>query len=139
MANLNRGLVRIKINPQDNWIDLPVPAEDGLQYDIQTTVDSARNSANVMIGNPIGQDKIKLTITYPPLTDKELHDIISIFDREQGGSYKVYVNYYDPRVGYRVTRYMYVGDRSFTPWIVDDPNIGKPRRWINTTCNLIEC
>lgn len=139
MANLDRGLIRIKTSPSGSWKNLPVPAEGGVKYEIQTTVDSARNSANIMIGNPIGQDKIKLNITYPPLTQDELHDIISTFDREQGGSYKVYVEYFDPRVGYRVTRYMYVGDRSFEPWIVDDPTFGEPRRWINTTCNLIEC
>lgn len=139
MANLDRGLIKVKVSPYEDWRDLPVPAEGGLKYEIQTTVDAARNSANVMIGNPIGQDKIKLSITYPPLTQSELRDIMSVFDREQGGAYKVYVNYFDPRVGYRVTRYMYVGDRSFEAWIVPDPDWGEPRRWTNVQCNLIEC
>lgn len=139
MANLDRGIIKIKKTADGPWLDLPSPAENGLKYEIQTTVDGARNSANVMIGNPIGQDKIKLNITYPPLTDSELNDILSIFDREQGGQYKVFVNYYDPRVRYRVTRYMYVGDRSFEPWIVKNPQIGEPRLWVNVQCNLIEC
>lgn len=136
---LPQGLIKVKINSGDTWTDLPVPAEGGLSYEIQTTVDDARNANNTMIGNPVGLDKIKLNIKYPPLTDSELHSIMSVFDREQGGSFFVYVNYYDPRIMRRRTSYMYVGDRSFEPWIVPSVNAGVPKRWVNCQCNLIEC
>lgn len=140
MANiLPTGLIKIKKNISDAWINLPVPAEDGVTYEIQTTVDDARNANNTMIGNPVGTDKIKLNVKYPPLTDGELNSIIRVFDREQGGSFFVYVNYYDPRIMSRRTSYMYVGDRSFEPWIVPSVNAGVPKRWVNCQCNLIEC
>lgn len=139
MSVVPTGYIRIKTSPTGEWVDLPVPSEDGVTYEIQTTVDDARNSLGNLVGEPVGMDKIKLNIKYPPLTDEELHSILSIFDRETGGSFKVYVNYYDPRIMRRTTRRMYVGDRSFDPWIVPEPTIGKPRRWINCQCNLIEC
>jgi len=136
---LPTGYVKIKININDPWVNLPLPAYDGVTMEIQTTVDDARNASNTMIGNPVGSDKIKLNISYPPLTDDELHSILRVFDREQGGSFFVYVNFYDPRTMQRVTRYMYVGDRSFDPWIVPSIEVGAPKRWINVQCNLIEC
>lgn len=136
---LPNGYIKIKTSAGGAWVNLPVPAEGGVSYEIQTTVDAARNANNTMIGNPVGSDKIKLNVKYPPLTDSELHDILSVFDREQGGSFFVYVNFYDPRLQSRRTAYMYVGDRSFDPWIVDSPNAGVPRKWVNCTCNLIEC
>lgn len=140
MANiLPTGLIKVKKSVDDVWTDLPVPAEGGVSYEIQTTVDDARNASNTMIGNPVGLDKLKLNIKYPPLTDAELNSIMRMFDREQGGSFFVYVNFYDPRIMNRRTSYMYVGDRSFEPWIVSSPNAGVPKRWINCQCNLIEC
>lgn len=136
---LPTGLIKVKKYISDAWVNLPVPAEGGVSYEIQTTVDDARNANNTMIGNPVGTDKIKLNIKYPPLTDAELNSILKVFDREQGGSFFVYVNYYDPRIMQRRTSYMYVGDRSFEPWIVPSVNVGVPKRWINCQCNLIEC
>lgn len=139
MALIDDGYIRIKTTPNRAWVNLPVPKEGGVSYEIQTIVDDARNSASIMMGNPVGLDKIKLNIAYPPLTDAELNSILKLFDREQSGQFKVYVNFYDPRVMQRVTRYMYVGDRSFDPWIVPSPSQGAPRRWVNCNCNLIEC
>lgn len=139
MPTLPRGYIKIKKTPDGVWYDLPDPAEDGVTYEIQTIVDDARNAQGTFIGSPIGQDKIKLNVSYPPLTDEQLNDILSIFDRENGGSYKVYVNFYDPRVRQRVTRYMYVGDRSFQPVMVKEPTYGEPTYWTNVQCNLIEC
>ncbi len=139
MAILKDTYIRVRVRRSDSWIDLPTPAEEGVSYEIQTVVDDARNADGMMIGNPIGLDKIKLNIKYPPLTDDELHLIMSIFDRNQGGSFFVYVNFYDPRIQRRVTKYMYVGDRSFDPWIVPDVTTGIPNKWVNCQCNLIEC
>lgn len=139
MGILTDGYVRVTTTPGGNWVNLPVPAEGGVSYEIQTTVDAARNAANTVIGEPIGPDKIKLNIKYPPLTDEQLNVILGVFDREQGGSFKVYVDYYDPRYQRRVVRRMYVGDRSFDPWIVESVVKGAPRKWINCQCNLIEC
>jgi hypothetical protein len=136
---LPTGLFKVKRTQADAWHNLPVPAEGGVSYEIQTTVDNARNANNTMIGNPVGTDKLKINIKYPPLTDSELNSIMSLFDREQGGSFFVYVNYYDPRIQSRRTSYMYVGDRSFEPWIVPSVNTGVPKRWVNCQCNLIEC
>lgn len=137
--NYPLGYIKIKTSLDGAWRSLPDPAQDGVTYEIQTTVSEARNSLGTFVGSPVGQDKIKLNITYPPLTDAQLNSLLSLFDRENGGSYQVFVNYYDPRVRQRVTRLMYVGDRSFDPIMVGDPNSGEPTYWTNVTCNLIEC
>lgn len=137
--SLTTGYVRVKKTLTSAWIELPVPAEGGVTYEIQTIIDDARNSSGTLVGSPVGQDKIKLNIEYPPLDDAELQKILSVFDRERGGVYKCYVEFYDPRARSRVVRYMYVGDRSFDPWIVPSTKVGQPKKWINCQCNLIEC
>lgn len=136
MATLTSGHIQVKKTSNGVWVDLPVPKKDGVTYEIQTVVDDARDASGTFIGSTVGQDKIKLNISYPPLDDDELRKILSVFDRERGGKFRVYVRFYDPRVGARTTRYMYVGDRSFDPWKIDGN--GKPVKWMNCKCNLIE-
>lgn len=135
---LTTGYLRIKRTLEDNWVELPVPAEGGVKCEIQTTVDDARDASGSLVGSPVGQDKFKVNVKYPPLDDNELRSVLSLFDREHGGQFKVYVEFYDPRVGVKIVRKMYVGDRSFEPWIVDSALSGRPRKWINCQCNLIE-
>lgn len=132
------GLIRIKKTANGQWIDLPVPKYGGIKYEIQTNVDEARDATGTFAGSTIGQDKIKLNIEYPPLDDDEARSVLSIFDRERGGVFKVYVNFYDPRIGGRTTRYMYVGNRSLEPWKAPVSAGGKPEKWLNLVCNLIE-
>lgn len=135
---LTTGYIRIKASKTATWKELPVPAEGGVTMEIQTIVDDARNATGNFIGTPVGQDKVKLNIKYPPLDDAELQSVLAPFDRERGGTYKVFVEYYDPRTRTRMVRQMYVGDRSFDPWIVESARVGRPKKWINCQCNLIE-
>lgn len=131
-----RRVVRVNVN--GTWHDLPVPAKDGLSYEIQTVVDAGRDATGTMIGNVVGTDKIKLNIKYPPLSDEDMRYIIGLFDKDGGGAYQVLANFYDPRRGYRVTKQMYVGDRSFKPYLVKSAADGVPYLWDDFECNLIE-
>lgn len=135
---LQTGLIRVKKTANGSWVDLPVPKYGGLKIEIQTNVNEARDATATFNGETIGQDKIKLNIDYPPLDDDEARKVLSFFDRERGGVFKCYVNFYDPRIGGRTTRYMYVGNRSLEPWKCPVANNGKPEKWLNLQCNLIE-
>lgn len=138
MATLSTGTIRVRKPNSSTWVDLPVPYHDGLSYEIETLVEDARDATGTFTGATVGYDKIKLNITYPPLDDDECRKVMSFFDRERGGVFKFYCNFYDPRVGARVTRFMYVGNRSFKPWIIEETTVGRPKKWIDVQANFIE-
>lgn len=135
---LQKGLIRFRATTTSPWIDLPVPKYGGLTIEIQTNVDEARDATGSFTGTTIGQDKIKLNISYPPLSSEEAASVLSLFDRERGGVFKFYVNYFDPRTNNRQTRYFYVGNRSLEPFKCPVANGGKPEKYLNMQCNFIE-
>jgi hypothetical protein len=132
------GLIQYRNPNSSTWNDLPCPAHGGLSYTISTIVDSGRDATGHVIGNVIGDDKYKLTITYPPLPDEVLRKVLNAFDNMKGGSFFNYIRFYDPSSGNRVTKYMYVGDRTFEPYQIDDVSTGIPAFWQNIKANLIE-
>lgn len=135
MSNLTKGWIKVLVN--GTWRDLPIPAKEGAKYEVQTFVDAARDATGTMIGNEVGLDKIGLTLKYPPLTDEEFADLLSVFDKDRSGAFKCHVSYYDPRQRRRLTKYMYVGNRSGEPCMVD-PATGVPKLWRNVQCDLVE-
>lgn len=135
MAKYSKGWIKVLVGGV--WRDLPVPAKEGAKYEVQTFVDAARDATGTMIGNEVGLDKIGITLEYPPMTDDEFAELLQVFDKDRGGQFKAYVNYYEPRQRRRVTKYMYVGNRSGEPRMVD-PETGIPRLWANVKCDLVE-
>jgi hypothetical protein len=121
-----------------NWQNLPVPKLDSGGITIQTNVDAGRNSLGDLVGSPVGRDKIKLTLEYPPLTDAEFRTLLQLFDREQGGRFTFWVKFYDPRYGRKVVRRMYVGDREGRPFKVRNTSTGTPDWWLDVKVNFIE-
>jgi hypothetical protein len=91
-----------------------------------------------MIGNLIGEDKMKLDITYPPLDSEQLGELLRLFDRQSGGSFINNVRFYDPRTNKRITKRMYVGERTYSPYIQPNPAVGTGALYDNITINLVE-
>lgn len=120
------------------WYNIPVPKRGSGSVEIVTMVDAARNASGEMIGQPVGSDKIKLNLDFPPLPDAEFYGLLKLFDRSQGGKFVVWVKFYDPRVRRKVVKRMYVGDRKGTPLFVGDTSTGRPQYWTDVTVNLIE-
>lgn len=138
MSSVKSGYIQYATSHNGDFKDLPIPKKDGCKFEINTIVDSGRDANGNLIGNVVGQDKIKINIEYPPLTDEELHSVLKIFDREQSGSFTIYVKFYDPRKRRKVIKQMYVGNRTFSPFLVGNPQVGIPMRWTGVVCNLIE-
>ena len=130
------GYIQVSSTGSGGWVELPTPKRGSGTIEIQTVVDGGRNANGDMIGQAVGQDKIKLNYSVAVLTDEQLRALFGIFDREEGGSYMVYARYWDPRKGRRVVRQFYVGDRKATPEFV--ASNGKPAFWRDVECNLIE-
>lgn len=121
-----------------NWQNIPLPKMTSGNIEVVTNVDGGRNAAGTFIGQTVGADKIKLNLSFPPLTDAEFHALLSLFDRAQGGKFTFWVKFYDPRVQSKVIKKMYVGDRSGEPFRVGNVGTGVPSHWLNVQANLIE-
>jgi len=131
----NEGYIRLSQNGTD-WTSLPTPKKGSGTFQVQTTVNGGRNANGDFIGQPIGSDKCKIDCSWAALEDDAFHNLLALFDRDQGGSYVWYVEFYDPRYGRRVVREMYVGDRKATPYMADSS--GRATMWVDVQCNLVE-
>ena len=115
-----------------NGVELPQPRR-GLNVEIATIVDSARNANGVVIGQKVGRDQQKINNLEWGYLDAEVWEtILNIFDT----SFFVTVTYPNMLGGW-TTREMYPGNRSAEPlWL--DKNSGRPTHYINCKVNLID-
>lgn len=94
-----------------NGYNLPCPRY-GFQYVISTAVDAGRNLNNVVVGQKVGRDIVKLdTLQWVGLDPATRCQILSIFDK----NFFVDVTFMDYRTNSPITRKMYVGDRTVKP------------------------
>lgn len=115
-----------------NGVKMPIPASGSLKQTTITVVDSARNANAVVIGQKIGRDQSKLEFVAPFLTASEWSNILSIFERSFINS----VTYYDQQKGTKITREMYVNDRTAEPYSIDEN--GNVTVWKDCSFNLID-
>jgi hypothetical protein len=132
------GFVEIKAPGASTWKPTPLPSHGGLRYVISTAVDAGRDARGFLVGNVVGDDKMKLEITYPPLDAAQLGELLRMFDRSQGGSFINDVRFYDPRTNNRITKRMYVGDRGYSPYWAPYPGGGTGALYQDITINLVE-
>ena len=119
-------------------IEIPAPALGSGNTTISTFVNAGRNANGTFIGQTIGNDKLKIEMSWPALTPTEFMNLLKIFDRGQGGKFVNTFRVYDPRtMAYRDVA-MYVGDRQGKPIMVADPGTGHPRYWTDVQADLIE-
>lgn len=118
-------------------IALPTPALDSGNITISTLVDGGRNQNGNFIGQVIGDDKLKIEMTFNVLYPDEMMTLLRLFDRRYGGAFVNRFKVFDPRINDYAYYNMYVGDRSGFPYMVDKAT-GKPKFWRQVKANLIQ-
>jgi hypothetical protein len=119
-------------------IAIPEPALDSGNVTISTLVNDGRNANGKFVGQVIGDDKLKIEMNWGALTAEQMHELLKIWDRAQGGKFVNTFHVYDPRrMLYRDIK-MYVGDRQGKPIQIPNPGEGHPKYWTNVQANLIE-
>lgn len=114
-----------------------VPAFDSGGFIIATNVDGARNESGNFIGQVVGNDKLKIEVSFKHMTPEQLQELLKIWDRTQGGSFVNKFRVFDPRVNDFVVKTMYVGDRSGLPYMIN-PTTMRPEFFVDIKANLIE-
>ena len=118
-------------------IALPPPLLGSGNISISTLVDGGRNGNGNFIGQVVGDDKLKLEMSFPALSPAEFMGLLKIFDRKCGGKFINTFRVFDPRVNDFVYMDMYVGDRSGTPVRIDAAR-WLPGAWKSVKANLIQ-
>nr|DAI28906.1 MAG TPA: hypothetical protein [Caudoviricetes sp.] len=118
-------------------IALPPPLLGSGNISISTLVDGGRNGNGNFIGQVVGDDKLKLEMSFPALSPAEFMGLLKIFDRKRGGECRNTFRVFDPRGNDFVYMDMYVGDRSGTPYLVN-PQTMRPSFWRDVKANLIQ-
>lgn len=118
-------------------IALPAPEMGSSGVSISTLVDGGRNANGDFIGSVVGEDKLKIELSFARLSPDEMLRFLRIFDRTQGGKFVNRFRVFDPRVNDFVYLDMYVGDRSGTPYLVDRKTF-YPAYWKNVKANLVQ-
>ncbi len=115
-----------------NGVPLPTP-RDTMQYITTTTVNSARNVNNVVVGSKVGRDQTKLNnLEWGYLPAATWEAVLREFNK-----FQVTLEYFEPSLGKRITRQFYPGDRSYNIGKVDKVN-ARPIDYRNCKCNLID-
>lgn len=119
-------------------IAIPDPAVESGNITISTLVNGGRNADGKFVGQVIGNDKLKIELSWNVLTPEQFQALLSLFDKTQGGKFVNTFTVYDPRtMTYRNIK-MYVGDRSGRPLMVSNAGSGHPKYWTDVQANLIE-
>lgn len=118
-------------------IALPAPEWGSSGVAISTMVDGARNTYGDFVGSVVGDDKLKIDMSFPQLSNEQMAQFLRIFDRRQGGRFINRFRVFDPRVNGFVYLDMYVGDRTGVPYLVDKRTM-RPAFWSDVQANLIQ-
>lgn len=106
----------------------------GLNLMVATIVDSARNSNAVMVGQVVGREQQKINaLEWGYLTAGQWSELLKEFK-----NFYVTVSYPDMVNNKWTTRKMYPGDRTATPFHLDE-NTGLPLDYLDCKVNLIDC
>ena len=116
-----------------NGREYPQPRR-GLELIGSTIVDAARNANGVTVGQMVGRELQKINnLEWGYLTAEQWSQILQEFEQ-----FYVTVTYPDMVNNTWTTRKMYPGDRTATPFHVDEVT-GLPKDYINCKVNLIDC
>lgn len=113
-------------------VNFPWPAyASGLQTQT-TSVSGGRNAKGVFIGQRVGRDEAQVELFWPVMPAAQWSALLQLFKT----SYVNDVTYFDAAEGQKVTRKMYVSDRSQAPHEVDSD--GNVTVWRDCKLNLID-
>ena len=111
---------------------LPFPKKDGYKVDSTTFVNSGRNANGTVIGEVIGREQYKITLEWVWLSASDWSEMCTEFEK-----FYVDVTFPNPTTNAIQTIKMYVGDRSATPyWLNND--YSNFDTYASCTCNLID-
>lgn len=114
-----------------NGQEIPMPKR-GVSTIVTTIVDSARNANGVVVGQKIGRDQYKIgNLEWAWLTAEQWEKILTLLN-----NFFVNVTFTDPVSGSKITKQMYCGDRTATPYWIDEN--GKPTHYKDCKVNLID-
>ena len=115
-----------------NGVEFPQPRK-GLGLIVATNVDAGRNTNGVVVGQRVGRDIQKIdSVEWGYLTADQWSKLLKIFK-----NFYVTVTYPDMVNNTWTTRKMYPGDRSATPYFIDNKT-GLPTGYINCKVKLID-
>lgn len=115
-----------------NGVALPWPKR-GLTIEREQLVDSGRNALGQVVSQKINRRLTKINeLEWPYLTADQWHDILVEVEKFTGT-----VTFYDALAGGKITRKVYWGNCTETPFNVDED--GNILDYINCKCNLIDC
>ena len=123
--------------PRGSWVEIggkkiPFP-KYGVSEGLYTTLNSARNSNNVLKGQRVGRDQYKLdNVVFPVLSASDWAWLLT-----QTKNYYVTVRFFAMDKNCFATTKMYVGDRSAEVLKID-PTTGAVTYWQNCQMNLID-
>ena len=115
---------------------LPPISTGGGASEIATAVTGGRNTSNVFIGQPVGDDKIRFNPKWNVLTGEEMTYLLSLFDKDRKGKFIQDFRVFDPRANDFVVMTLYVGNRKQEIYHTDENGI--PTRYVNVSFPLIE-
>jgi len=115
---------------------IPTPAIGSGSVTISTLVDGGRNTSGNFVGSVIGDDKLKIDCKFNTLSPQQFLNLLKIFDRNQGGKFVNTFRVYDPRIGAFRNIKMYAGDRTGTPYMLDENFY--PTLFRDVSANIIE-
>lgn len=114
-----------------NGQEIPMPKR-GVSTIVTTIVDSARNANGVVVGQKVGRDQYKIdNLEWAWLTAEQWESILTLLN-----NFFVNVTFTDPVSGNKITKQMYCGDRTATPYWVDEND--KPTHYKDCKVNLID-
>ena len=116
---------------------LPTPMLGSGNMIIATNVDGSRNESGNFVGQVVGDDKLKIELSFAYMTPQQYSDFLKIWDRKQGGKFVNDFIVFDPRLNDFTTMKMYIGDRSGRPLQLH-PTTFRPNYWVDIKANLIE-
>ena len=104
----------------------------GMKIDNTTFVDAGRNANGTVIGEPIGREQYKLTLSWAWLSAEDWAEMCTEFAK-----FYLEVEFFNPTTNSVQTLQMYCGDRSATPYYLND-DYTKVIRYEECSCNLID-
>lgn len=111
---------------------LPNPETTSGKGTIATMVNSGRNASAVVTAQKIGRDQDKSELKWTFLNKEEWESILAFFDVNFFFSF----TYYSPVKKTKITRKCYVGDRTYSPFDIDDS--GNPVAYKDCALNIID-
>lgn len=115
-----------------NGHEMPCP-RPGVNFIVTTTVNSGRNANAEVVGQKIGRDQYKVnSLEWPWLSRAQWSAILKEFS-----NFEVIATFPDMVTGDFITLKMYPGDRTATPYWIDDS--GNPTWYMDCKVNIIDC